>query len=68
MSKEFNQLKNDLKEISDLMDKVVENWEQVEEEEFNKLAEKYPEYLPSFDEFNTDFSSWIKRIEDNNQD
>ena len=62
MSKRFDKLKNNLKEISELMDEVVENWEHLSDDEFYKLAEEYPEYLPSFDEFNSDFQDWVKSL------
>ncbi|GAB6099214.1 hypothetical protein JCM16358_10930 [Halanaerocella petrolearia] len=59
MSEEFKKIKEDLSEIDRLMKRVVENWDELDDEEFYELAENYPDYLPSFEEFEADLNKWL---------
>ena len=54
-----------MKKINDLMKNVSKNWEKLDDDEFYKLAENYPNYLPSFEEFRVDFKEWIDKLEQN---
>jgi hypothetical protein len=63
MSKEFDQIADDLKNINKLMIKVNKNWENIsDEKEFYKLSKMYPKYLPSFDDFQFDFKEWVNSL------
>ncbi|MBM7558117.1 hypothetical protein [Halanaerobacter jeridensis] len=64
MSKEFNNIKEKLEQIKNLMMEVSEDWDKLDDDEFYKLSNNYPEYLPSFNEFNSDFSDWINNLKD----
>lgn len=65
MGEEIKNIKKDLKKINDLMKNVSKNWEKLDDDEFYKLAENYPNYLPSFEEFRVDFKEWIDKLEQN---
>jgi hypothetical protein len=62
MSEEFKKIKEDLNKIDKLMKSITENWEELDDEEFYKLADDYPGYLPSFNEFKIDFNKWVNSL------